>query len=309
MGGLGVRTGGRCYRRGRRLQHQRRGVVAVVGTLLSLLVFLALFGIFITQFLPLWMTQNEAEFTAQTQASFALLKSNVDLQSTYGQPASEATPFTMASQGVPLLAQPTGGTLSFVPAQPGVYANVSVSPGPANSQPFSQNFSLGVVQMTLPNRYFSPQVFEFEDDAVIQSQNAVSQLVLYPPGLALNASGSQVGVTLTLLQLAGNASQTISTGTQEVYSHYLFTQTYTSLSASAGVRVVLHLGTYFPCAWTTFLTSAFSNGGIGSHLSVTPSTCATSVTNPVGVTATITGLSSFTLVVSEAQIVVGVGVV
>src|SRR5579863_9369375 len=270
MGEFRVRIGGRCYRRRRRLSRQREGVVAVVGTLLSLLVFLALFGIFITQFLPLWMNENEAQFTGQTQAAFATMKSNADLQATLGAPAVMATPFVMASQGVPLLAQPTPGVLSFIPSQPGVFANVTVTPGPANSQPLYQNFSLGVVQMSLANRYYSPQVFEFEDDAVIQSQSAVSQLVLYPPGLSINVTGNQVGVTLTLLQLAGNASQTVSTGTQEVYSHYLFTQSYTSNSTSNIVHATLKLGTFFPCAWVTFLLSAFQNAGAGSHLTMSP---------------------------------------
>ena len=280
----------------------------MVGTLLSLLVFLALFGIFITQFLPLWMNENEAQFTGQTQASFAGLKSDVDLQATLGAPAVMATPFTMASEGVPLLAQPTPGVLSFIPAQPGVYANVSVNPGPANSHAFFQNLSLGVVQMTLANRYYSPQTFEFEDDAVIQSQSAVSQIVLYPPSLAVNATGTQVGVTLTLLQLAGNASQTVSTGTQEVYTHYLYTQSYTSNSTINGVTSVVRIGTYFPCAWVSFLTSVFANAGAGAHLSVNPSTCTTATQVPALVVATISSLASFTLVVAETQIVVGVGV-
>lgn len=308
MGEIRVRIGGRCYRRRRRLSHQREGVVAVVGTLLSLLVFLALFGIFITQFLPLWMDENEAQFTGQAQSSFASLKSDVDLQATLHAPAEMGTPFVMASQGVPLLAQPTPGVLSFIPAQPGVFANVSVTPGPSNSHPLYQNYSLGVVQMSLANRYFSPQTFEFEDDAVIQSQSAVSQIVLYPPTLAVNATGSQIGVSLTLLQLAGNASQTVSTGTQEVYSHYLFTQSYTSNSSSNAVTATFRLGTYFPCAWVSFLTSVFANAGATAHLTLSPSTCSATTAVPALVVATLSSLASFTLIVAESQIVVGVGV-
>jgi hypothetical protein len=308
MGEFRGRIGGRCYRRSRRLARQRRGVVAVVGTLLSLLVFLALFGIFITQFLPLWMDENEAQFTSQAQASFATLKSNIDFQSTVGEPAEMSTPFVMASEGVPLLAQPTPAVLSFIPAQPGVYANVSVTPGPANSHSFFQNFSLGVIQMVLDNRYYSPQTFEFEDDAVIQSQSAVSQIVLYPPGLAINVTGNQVGVTLTLLQLAGNATQTVSTGTQEVYSHFLFAQSYTSNGTTGSVSAVLKLGTFFPCAWVSFLRTDFQNAGAASHLTLSPSTCSAATPTPSKVEATLSSLTSFTLVVAESQVIVGVGV-
>ncbi|MCI4354935.1 MAG: hypothetical protein L3K06_06175, partial [Thermoplasmata archaeon] len=67
MGGLHYRTGGQRYRRRHRLGKDTRGVVAVVGTLLAMLVFFSLFGIFIEQYLPLWMTDNESSFTSQTQ--------------------------------------------------------------------------------------------------------------------------------------------------------------------------------------------------------------------------------------------------
>lgn len=308
MGVQRTRTGGRFYRRRHRLQTQRRGVVAVVGTLLALLVFLGLFGVFLTQFLPLWMTQNEAQFTSQTQASMAQLKSNIDLQTALNGPAIYATPIVMSSEGVPLLAQPTPGTLNFVPTQPGVFANVSVNPGPGNSHRFIQNFTIGTLQMVLPNRYYTPQTFEFEDDAVIQSQNDLQQLVLYPPVLSVNVTGSQIGVTMTLLQLVGNATQTVSTGTQEIYSHYLFAQSYTSNSTSNNVQAIVKLGTHFPCAWETFLASTFQSAGISSHVVLSPNSCVASQGLPIDLSATLSGLNSFTLIVAESEIVVGVGV-
>jgi hypothetical protein len=307
MGEHRERAGGRRYRRRHRLQRQQSGVVAVVGTLLSLLVFLGLFGVFLTQFLPLWMTDNEAEFVSQSQASMATLKSNIDLQTSFSGPPIYATPFVMSSQGVPLLAQPTPGVLNFIPSQPGVFANVSVTPGPGGGSRFFQNYSLGTLQFVLPNRYYSPQTFEFEDDAVIQSQSDTQQLVVFPPALAVNVSGNQIGVTLTLLQLLGNATQTVSTGTQEVYSHFLFADSYTSNTSGNTVKATVLLGTHFPCAWATFLAQTFSNAGISSHVVLTPNTCVASKGNSIDVSAVLTGLNSFTLVVAESELAVGVG--
>ncbi|HTT25996.1 MAG TPA: hypothetical protein VMH90_03415, partial [Thermoplasmata archaeon] len=123
-------------RRYRRLRG-RRGVVSVIGTLLALLVFFALFGIFLTQYVPLWMTDNESAWTSQLQTSFATLKSNMDLQVALGSSGLLATPFVMSSQGIPLIAQPTEGILSFVPNSPGVFASVSATRGPGGSGPFA----------------------------------------------------------------------------------------------------------------------------------------------------------------------------
>lgn len=283
--------------------------MAVVGTLLALLVFFSLFGIFVSEYLPLWMTDNESMFTAQTQTSFAELKSSMDLQTALQGPAEFATPFTMSSQGVPVLAQPTAGILNFVPNTPGVFANVSMNPGPGGSSLFYQNFTFGTLTMSLPDRYYSPQFFEYEDDAVIQTQSATQQLMLYPPGLALNASGTSYGVTLTLVQMLGNATQAVSTGTQEVYSHFLFSQAFTSAPSSGTVSGHFVLGTHYSCAWTRFLETNFAAAGLGAHATVSPSKCVTSgIGLPENMVVTFTGLASFTLVLAEFSVNVGVGI-
>ncbi|HTT14693.1 MAG TPA: hypothetical protein VMG81_02800 [Thermoplasmata archaeon] len=97
------------------MRDSERGVVAVVGTLLALLVFFALFGVFLTQYVPLWMVDNESAFTAQSAASFAQLKANVDLQYALDGPPVYGTPFTLQSAGVPLIAAASQGTLTFIP--------------------------------------------------------------------------------------------------------------------------------------------------------------------------------------------------
>jgi hypothetical protein len=306
MGEAQRRIAGRHYRR--RLRSDRRGVVAVVGTLLAMLVFFALFGVFLEQYLPLWMTDNESQFTAQTEASLADLKANIDLQAALNGPAVYATPFAMSSQGVPVLAQPTAAVLNFIPNNPGVFANVSMNPGPGGSSDFFQNYTLGTLTLQLPNRYYSPQFFSFEDDAVIQTQTSNQQIVLYPAGLSLNVSGSSFGVTMTLVQLLGNATQAVSSGTQEVYSHYLFTQAFTSTPSVGTVAAKFVLGTHYPCAWTRFLATQFAASNMGAHATISPATCQTSPTAST-MQVQFTGLASFTLVLAEFSIGVGVGVV
>lgn len=286
-------------------------MVSVVGTLLALLVFFALFGIFLTQYLPLWMTDNESAFTAQTQSSFAALKSNVDLQMELGGPPVYTTPFTMASQGVPLLAQPTAGTLNFLPSQQGVFANVSMSVGPGGSGSLWQNYSLGTLSMTLANRYYSPQVFEYEDDAVIQSQGDTTQIVAFPPLLTLNGTGTGLGVSIALVQLYGNATQAVSTGTQEVASHFLLTQTYTSTGPTGGglFNAEFKLGTHYPCAWTRYLSSTLNQSGApAAHYTLSPTVCQASGGIAKIVDLKFLNIASFTLVLGAFTLVMGVGV-
>lgn len=309
MGGRYARNRRLRYRR--RLRRDSRAVVSVVGTLLALLVFFALFGVFLTQYVPLWMTDNESTFTANAQTSMAQLKSYIDLQAALGGPPVYATPFQMASDGIPLIAQPTTATLAFTPFTPGVFANVSIGIGPGGGKPFFQNFSLGTLKMVLQNRYYIPQTFELEDGGVVQSQGDTQQVLAYPLLLQVNASGSVIGVTMSLDQLYGNASSVISTGTQEVFSHYLFSQKFTSNATGVvggmGARFVI--GTHFPCAWATFLSGALAKAGLPSgNFVLSPGSCVASNGNAVPVSLQFLHLTSFTLVVSTYQIVLGVGV-
>ncbi len=267
MEATGVHIRGRGYRRAARLRSQQRGVVAVIGTLLALLLFFALFGIFLTQYLPLWMSDNEVQFTSEAQQSMATLQSGINLQVQLGRPASIAVPFTMQSDAVPLLSQPTGAQLAFTPQTPGVFVCISVtSPVLCTNPPPGQhplyNISLGTLQMTLANRYYPAQVFEFEDDAVIQSQGPNSQLVDFPPLLSLNTQGGGLNVTMALLQFYGNATTTVSSGTQDVFSHFKFTEPYYE-SIASGFNLTFEIGTTFPCAWQTYLSQISVAAGLG----------------------------------------------
>ncbi len=296
--------------RGRLRRRGQRGVVAVVGTLLSLLVFFALFGIFLTQYVPLWMDDNEAAFTAQTQESFANLKSEMDLQATFGTAPVLSTPFVMSSQGIAIFAQPTAGTLNFIPDQPGVFANVTTSIGPGDSHAFYQNYTLGTLHMDLPNRYFTPQEFELEDDGVIQSQSDTHELLDFPPILSYNITGTNVGVTLGLFQMVGNATQAISSGTEQVYSHFKTAQTY-YVQAPTGTTftATYTIGTHYACAWQQFFNESYRTSGFPvANATLTPNTCVASMQTAQDVVLTLRGLSSCDLIVAAFQMVVGVGV-
>lgn len=296
MGGTPSFSASRRYRRARRLHHHKRGVVSVVGTLLALLVFFTLFGIFLTQYLPLWMTDNESQFTSQAAYSFALFKSNVDSQYQFpaGTPQSLGTPFVVSSQGIPLLAQPTEATLVFLPstcpagfyakgvtgassanygqpvnASQCVFANVTFSHGPGGSGLYSQRIATGTLEMILPNRYYTGQTFYFEDDGVIQTQLGGYQIMNVNPPLNVTYNAGNLTVTSSLLQLYGNASTYIGQGSQDVYSHFRYSQNVVSngIYVTANNSYIpfvytFEIGTQYPCAWSSFLKTAMQNSGV-----------------------------------------------
>ena len=348
MGGTNAAAAGRRYRRARRLNDSERGVVAVVGTLLALLVFFALFGIFLTQYVPLWMVDNESQFTAEAAASFAELKSNLDLQYAIGGPVSFGTPFTLTSNGVPLIAAATQGTLTFIPTncppqtiggvstafytsayhpggtrigQPIVptdcqFANVTIGYGPGGQgTPYYQEITTGTINMILPNRYYSAQEFEFEDDGVIQAQYGGYQIMAFPPPLNVSTLAGNTTVTTSLLNLYGNATSVVGQQSQEVFTTLRYAQPvtsngrfYSSNSTYRPTNFTFEIGTQFPCAWYSYLTNVMKTSGLtnttqyaitqaGSTNPPTPLTCS----NFSGAT-TIVELSIFSFTVNYATV-------
>lgn len=293
-------------------------MVAVVGTLLALLVFFALFGIFLTQYLPLWMTDNESAFTSEAATSFASFKGAVDSQYVLNGPQSVGTSFTISSQGVPLLAQPTEGTLVFLPttcplgfvttAHTGVvvgqpvsqsycvFENVSLSIGPGGSGLYTQHVPGGVLEMGLPNRYYNAQTFYFEDDAVIQSQGGAQQIVALPPPFNVTSVGGNTSVSTSFLQLYGNASTVIGQGSDEVYSHLRYSQVVTSNGkpSSPSFTVTFEIGTQYPCAWKSYLWSLMNGTGVPlRYPHVAPTTAYYNWMNPANPSAALNATNVF----------------
>ncbi len=288
----------------------------MVGTLLALLVFFALFGVFLTQYVPLWMSENEQSLTSQMEVSLAELKNGIDGQVASGGPAVVSTPFPLSSQSIPLISQPTVATITFVPPSPGsgTYSNVSMRPAPGATGAgtiFYENVSMGTLQIAVPSRYYSPQTFSLENDAVVEEQGTSQQVIEFPPTLSVNQTGSGYGVTESIVELTGIATQATGVGTQEAFSHFVFSQTFTSTSATDTLNAQFTEGTFYPCAWSAFVASTFAqapSGFTSSHYTTTaPSSCASTLTTSYPFKVAFTDLASFTLIYAEVRLVIGVG--
>jgi hypothetical protein len=300
-------------------------VVAVIGTFLSLLIFFALFGVFLTQYLPIWMTEDEQQLANQVQASMAQLKAYVDLQASLGGSPVYTVPFPTVSQSVPLLSQPTNAIITFLPFTSGIYASLSMSPGPGNPSnlppsSYSENVSLGRLVVQQPDRYFSPQTLSFEADGVVQTQSYTKQVLEYPPVINVNQSGNISGVTISIVQLVGPAAQSSGVGTQEISTHYVFSQAIYSSSAADALSASYVVGTQYPYAWGTYLNTVLSTSNLtATHYALTvcgkavpvggavPTCSSNSVAGQV-VKVQFTNLGSITFIFSELRIVLGEGV-
>lgn len=295
-------------------------MVSVVGTLLSLLVFFALFGIFLTQYLPLWMSEDEQELTVQVQTSLADLKTGIDGQVTAGGPAVVAIPLLLSSQSVPLLTQPTSAAVVFEPpgSAGGPYSGYSISPAPGSASSKTslvQNVTVGNLQVTIPSRYYTPEAFSLENDAIVQTQTSTQQVLEFPPTISFNVSAGGFGVTAALIVLTGVSTSASGSGTEEIFTHFQFTQSFVATSANASESAAIVEGTNFPCAWYNFMNSTLHNSapaGFGAHVASLVKPPASACTgqpgsSPYPFKVQFTNLASFKLIYAEVRLVIGVG--
>lgn len=291
--------------------------------MLSLLVFFALFGVFITQYVPLWMSENENQFSNEAQASLETLKQYVDDQAIFGAPHTYAVPFTLSSDGIPLFAQPTQGSLSYLPG--GCSGGFASTGSPMNSiacvfQRLTYNVSstlppdpnliatpvtyvaaTNYLEMQLPNRYYPSQSLFFEGDGVIVSQAGGGQWMLVPPPLTISTSGPNTTVTSSFVTLLGSPSAYSSQGVKDVYSTSLSSTNVSSqgrfVDSMTGdpvpFDVVFEVGTHNPCAWWSFLNATGSSAGVNYtvvHSGLKPNNppASSSCGNPLGRTSVVT---------------------
>ncbi len=240
----------------RRLHAQRRGVAAVVGTLLALLVFLAIFGIFLSDYMPLWMQDNEEALAAQVESQFGGIQNQMSSSYLTAQSGYEAAnPVTLQSAGVPVFAQPTQGIVSFQENRQ-LFTNISFRLDSASGQAYYQNItSVGELAISLPNRYYVPMTFDLQDGGVIQAQSSASQQnMVFAPSVVANSSGGVSTLYITLFALYGNNS-VLNLPSTAVYTTFVASQQYPGF---VGTYVYDNFTTEYGCAWSTYWNNQFN---------------------------------------------------
>ncbi|MGI0131237.1 MAG: hypothetical protein ACREEC_13980, partial [Thermoplasmata archaeon] len=243
-------------------------MATVIGALLVVLAFVAVFGLFLTQVVPAWMATNEESWGDSVRASLAQFQSTVDLQTSLGSPASATTPISLTSAGVPVLAAGTEGSLDVLPQHPG-FVNVSMSVGPGGVLGYYQNVSGGAISVSLPDRYSSPQTFVFEAGAIIAVGPSGGAAIEFPPQFSVHRTSGNTSVSLSLLDLSGTASGTTG-GTQGIVGQML-ERTSTSSDGRTGsgssampFELSVRIGSEHACAWYSYLDSTLLVSGLPS---------------------------------------------
>jgi len=195
---IGVRVMRRIYRR------KEEGIASTVGTIFALMIFTALLSMFMVQVVPVQIKDSEAEHDMHVLSQFSQLRSVVDILTlTKNTNYTTYIPIKLGAAGVPLVASDTYGQLSVYPTGINSTYMMSVSFTDAYNTPISQN-ATGSLQFIAPNRYYVPEMFAYENGAVVRynyhSQNAIMPI---EPNMKFVLSTTGVNVSLTLQKIYG----------------------------------------------------------------------------------------------------------
>lgn len=156
---------------------KEEGVASVVGTIMALMVFLAFISLFTTQYVPVWMTDNEANHMATVLNQFGSIKQSIDtLIATENRDISMYNTVTLGSGGVPVFASETLGELSLrlLTRPPGKFRycagdfNITTcNSGMTPTWTLPNANTTGSLRLYAPNRYYVEQKIAFENGAII----------------------------------------------------------------------------------------------------------------------------------------------
>jgi hypothetical protein len=268
------------------------GVASTVGTIMSLMVFLTLMGMFTNQFVPIWMGDNESAHMSVVVDQFVTLKSQIDgLVADYSNSLIASTPLavpiTLSATGIPVFAGPTAGILDFqastITGWPSLnisYSSYSIALGPSND-----GHTGGYLQLWCPNRYYVDQKLIYEGGAVILNQTDGEFMIA---GMQLSVTNYVAGGTtnrimkITQVDLLGLDKTIGGTGSKMVNADLLYAAT-TAYNSTAGAPVTITIATAHGVAWENYfkkvLNASLADLAYGTDFTVTKT-----VYNPTSLT-------------------------
>ncbi len=260
----------------RRLSWDDEGVSSTIGTIMAMMIFLTFLSMFMNQYVPIWMEDNEATHMNDVEGEFATLKHSINIQILAGMmgkyDVSLYSPVTLGAQGIPMFAAPTMGQLSVNPdpadskSEINWVYNVTGASSPEDGNRMFWSNSSGMVRLLVPNRYFVIQTMVYENDAIILSQKE-GELVKAPPQITFRQEGSRYNMVITQISMIGN-NQTFNGFDNRGITTYLrsaTTATYDDVDSTASVPtdaltgwIYVNQTTHYGSAWYSYLNNTMA---------------------------------------------------
>ena len=262
---------GEMMRSPKRPEKSDEGVSATIGTIMALMVFMFLFGMIQTQYVPVAMKDTEANHMHDLESQFGTIKEKIDniiMMNSYNY--TVYAPITLGSDGIPVFAQPTPGFMRFSPSKEQIHikyvATENISGNSSTTVMYGN--SSGYVSVYLPNRYYTQEGYAYSCGSVILYQPSGSVMVANPTFSIINKSGD-ISASFNMIRLIGENSTLSGTSTVGTHSSLIYTykdsHTISNISHFVNSTLWVNLSTAYPDAWVNWFKTSLENGGLHNY--------------------------------------------
>lgn len=227
-------------------------VAGIVVAILLIGLFVTIFSIIQTVYVPQWMEQKESEHMNEVASQFAQLKFATDIQlhSPFSPNLSISTPITLGSEKIPyLLSEKSYGELAIVSDE----CSVTIKGDETISHP------IGTIRYSSRNFYFVDQSYIYEAGAVIIAQSQ-GNILSSPPFFSV-INQDTVNIDFTVVNIFSIGGKTSVNG----YSACSVLTSYSrSPNETTNVNNVtqITINTTHPNSWKRFLNDTLLDEGL-----------------------------------------------
>lgn len=242
----------------RKIKNSDDAVAGIVIAILLVGLFVTIFSIIQTVYVPQWMEEKESEHMGEVTSQFAYLKfaTDVQLYSPTNSNLSISVPITLGSDKIPyLLSERSYGDLDILSGSSVVTIKNSTN---------SYIYNLGTIKYSSRNSYFVDQTFSYEAGAVIVSQYQGNFLSL-SPFFSVNNS-QMINISFTLVNISSVGSKTSANGysTTSILTKYLSSSDQTvTISNITNITI----NTSYPSSWKSYFNETLEDEGLDYGLS------------------------------------------
>jgi hypothetical protein len=241
----------------------RRGddaVAASIGTMLAVLVMLALLTMVTTSWAPEWTRTKEADHLRAVESQMSNLKALVDSLTLSGNTnAVVSSPVTLGSTGTPLFSSTATGTISLRSSYASGFNTFNVT----NSTGRFERVAYGSIVYESHNTEFVDQEYYYESGAIVVNQGKDYVVSIGPSVIIQNNSG-ELELSFTLISITSDGNDYTGDGTVGIQFR-LVNEKITTTNTWPGLETI-HVDITSPAyeAWYDYWNHIIPKNGVGS---------------------------------------------
>lgn len=232
------------------MRRNKEGVSASVGMMLVVIIFIIVLSIITQYYVPIWMTDQESKQMKTVENNLSQLKLNIDLQILTGNKYYPlTTPISLGTEGLPVFAVGTSGTLSVNP-EDGAFRLYNEN----RTVDFS---SIGNIKYESNNRYYPSQDYIYENGAIILQQQT-GGFIKIQPGIRIEKVYNNITFWYTMITIQGENRTIGGTGTEGIQTTLIENLTIKE-NWENGENITIQINSVYADTWEKHFKGIFEN--------------------------------------------------